>query len=91
MSGNDKSRPESWFCHMIYGWNGYFILILEFTTREVLDQCARSAVPGENRGEKLPRPAYVPHLHPAGAAAPAIRLFALIGIRLIVAMSVHCR
>ena len=55
----------------------------EFTSRELLNQRCRNAVPGANHGEELPRPAYAPHLHPVGEAAPTIRLFAMIGLILI--------
>jgi hypothetical protein len=47
---------------------------------EVLDQYCRSAVPGANRGEKLSRPASALTYIRVGDAAPAIRLFAMIGL-----------
>ncbi|MEN8132887.1 MAG: hypothetical protein ABFS45_22450 [Pseudomonadota bacterium] len=42
------------------------MLLMEFTVGELLAWYRRSAVPGANRGEKLPRPAHVPHLHGPG-------------------------
>jgi len=44
------------------------VLIQEYTAGQVLAQSCRSVVPGANRGKKLPRPAYAPHLHPVGDA-----------------------
>ena len=62
------------------------MIIVEMVRQDSFQMCNRvgyypvSAVPDANRGEKLPRPAYAPHLHPVGDAAPAIRLFAMIGL-----------